>query len=409
MRTYRVIIVSLISFLFLIQCANNSHDQIPPRVLFNDPVALLETQKRAIAGDVKLTPALDKLRVEAEAAMLIDKIYSVMDKPFIPPSGDKHDYMSVGPYWWPDTTKADGLPYIRRDGQVNPERTLYDRVPLWRLDADVTVLAIAYFFFNEEKYAKRASKLVRAWFLDKETKMNPHLNYGQAIPGITDGRGIGIIDTRSFFKIVEAIELLADSKSWRNEDEIGLKNWFNLYVKWLMESENGIDEEDGLNNHGTWYDVILASLAMYTDQDEIAKKVITAFAEHRIKPQIKPDGSQPLELSRTRSYHYSTMNLKGMFYIAMLGEKLGVRVLSNETEHGQLVKQALDYLIPHMSDKEDWPYEQIKGWEADDSEALAMIIQLSAKYFDEPEYLTLLDSIPEIEFSDHRLNLLFPI
>lgn len=405
----RILSTCLILLMIFMACTNNSKSKHPPHTLFNYPAALLKTQERAIAGDVGLTAALNRLKTEADQVMLSDKIYSVMDKPFIPPSGDKHDYMSVGPYWWPDTTKADGLPYIRRDGQVNPERAFYDKIPLRSLSADVTVLAIAYFFFNEEKYAKRASKLVRAWFLDKETKMNPHLNYGQAIPGITDGRGIGIIDTRSFFKIVEAIKLLADSKSWRNEDQIGLKNWFNLYVKWLMESENGIDEEDRLNNHGTWYDVILASLAMYTDQDEIAKKVITAFAEHRIKPQIKPDGSQPLELSRTRSYHYSTMNLKGMFYIAMLGEKLGVRVLSNETEHGQLVKQALNYLIPHMSGKEDWPYEQIKGWEADDSEALAMMIKLSAKYFDEPEYLTLLDSIPEIDFSDHRLNLLFPI
>ena len=29
---------------------------------------------------------------------------------------------SVGPYWWPDPSKPDGLPYIRKDGHKNPER-----------------------------------------------------------------------------------------------------------------------------------------------------------------------------------------------------------------------------------------------------------------------------------------------
>ena len=156
----RILSACLISLMIFMACANNSKSKHPPHTLFNDPAALLKTQERAIAGDVGLTAALNRLKTEADQVMLSDKIYSVMDKPFIPPSGDKHDYMSVGPYWWPDTTKADGLPYIRRDGQVNPERAFYDKIPLRSLSADVTVLAITYFFFNEEKYAKRASKLV---------------------------------------------------------------------------------------------------------------------------------------------------------------------------------------------------------------------------------------------------------
>lgn len=30
---------------------------------------------------------------------------SVMDKSSIPPSGSKHDYLSLSAYWWPDSTK----------------------------------------------------------------------------------------------------------------------------------------------------------------------------------------------------------------------------------------------------------------------------------------------------------------
>ena len=61
---------------------------------------------------------------------LSDGPWSVMDKQHVPPSGDKHDYMSLGPYWWPDPDKPDGLPYIRRDGEV---------VESLRGEAEVTV------------------------------------------------------------------------------------------------------------------------------------------------------------------------------------------------------------------------------------------------------------------------------
>ncbi|MBT5270751.1 MAG: alginate lyase family protein, partial [Candidatus Marinimicrobia bacterium] len=393
----RFLAPSLISLLVLISCYTDSNSKIPPRVLFNDPAVLLETRERALSGDTELAKSINQLMTEAEQIMLIKDIYSVMDKPFTPLSGDKHDYMSVGPFWWPDPEKEDGLPYIRRDGEVNPERELYDTTPLRKLAHEVSILSASYFFLNDEKYAERATTMIRAWFLDEKTRMNPHLNYAQAIPGKTAGRGIGIIDSRSFFEIVEAIGFITSSESWTGQDEAGLKKWFAEYVKWLMESENGIDEEDALNNHGTWYDVILSSLALYSGQDEIAKKVITAFPEHRIIPQIQADGSQPRELSRTRSFHYSTMNLKGMYYIAMLGEKVGVRILNPDTEHGQLVKKALDYLIPYLSRIDEWPYEQLRGWEFDDSRSLAMILKLSTRYFDEPAYLALIDSIPAID------------
>ena len=118
--------------------------------------------------------------------------YSVMDKDIIPPSGDKHDYISQGPYWWPDTTKPDGLPYIRRDGVVNPEREKFtDRRNLSNLLEATDFLSKAYYFSEDEKYATKIIELLQVWFLNDATKMNPHLEYGQGIPGITEGRGIG--------------------------------------------------------------------------------------------------------------------------------------------------------------------------------------------------------------------------
>jgi hypothetical protein len=46
-----------------------------------------------------------------------------MDKTKTPPSGDKHGYLSEALYWWPDPSKQDGMPYIRRDGETIPTRS----------------------------------------------------------------------------------------------------------------------------------------------------------------------------------------------------------------------------------------------------------------------------------------------
>ncbi len=140
--------------------------------------------------------ALTQLRADADRALTL-KPMSVMDKTIAPPSGDKHDYMSQAPYWWPDPQKSDGKPYIRKDGQRNPEiNRLPDHDNLGRLTSAVATLGLAYSLHHKPEYAEHAARLTRTWFLDPATRMHPHLKFGQGIPGINDGRGIGIIETR---------------------------------------------------------------------------------------------------------------------------------------------------------------------------------------------------------------------
>ena len=106
--------------------------------------------------------------------------------------------MSLAPYWWPNPATPNHLPYVRKDGEHNPEASaVEDHNNLGRMAKNVHALALAYYFTGDESDAKRASLLLHVWFLDPATRMNPNMKFAQAILGVNDGRGTGILDSRS--------------------------------------------------------------------------------------------------------------------------------------------------------------------------------------------------------------------
>ncbi|MDP2602753.1 MAG: alginate lyase family protein, partial [Deltaproteobacteria bacterium] len=126
--------------------ASSSARSQPPRVFVLQPDDLVETRRRLQANDASLLPAVNTLKRDADNA-LGGGPPSVVHKEFAPPSGDKHDYMSLAPYWWPNSNTPNGLPYIRRDGEVNPERDqTSDRRRFDNLVRGVKPLALGYFF-----------------------------------------------------------------------------------------------------------------------------------------------------------------------------------------------------------------------------------------------------------------------
>src|SRR5262249_1847239 len=184
-------------------------------------------------NDQRYREVLKRLRKNAEIALKRGP-YSVMDKHEVAPSGDKHDYLSYARYWWPDLAKPDGLPYIRRDGKTNKDLLKKgDRETIGMLYDDVETLALAAYLFDNDQYSRHAGLLLRTWFLNPSTRMNPHLRYGQAIPGRNDGRGSGILDTRHFIRICDSVALLNRTKGWSDADHAALVAWMKEYLDWL--------------------------------------------------------------------------------------------------------------------------------------------------------------------------------
>ncbi|GEP97810.1 alginate lyase family protein [Chitinophaga cymbidii] len=348
----------LLSFLLLF-CSLSAVSAGPPTFLLK-PEVLLASREKIKQGDPVMKQALATLLKDADKA-LTQGPYSVTYKSKAPASGDKHDYMSVGPYWWPDPTKADGLPYIRKDGQVNPERyAIRDAEYHNALCKDVYTLGLAWFFTADEKYAAHAAKLLRTWFLDPSTRMNPHLNFGQAIPGRTDGRGIGIIDTRNLAKLIDGVQLLKNSSALKPSEYAGIQSWYRDFLQWMRTSPIGLDEADEHNNHGTWYDVQTVAMALFTEQPALAKQLLEEQTEKRIESQLKEDGSQPHELARTLSWSYSQMNLKGFFELAMLAENVGIDLWNFESPGKKSLRKAYAWMLPYAAGEKDWKHQQIK-------------------------------------------------
>lgn len=355
------------------------------------------------------TPAMNALIKQADQALKMSPV-SVMDKKAKPPSGNMHDYMSVGPYWWPDPTKPDGLPYIRKDGEINPTRSddQTDNGAFKRVQSAVPTLLLAYHETGREEYAEHAAKLLRVWFLDPATKMNPNLNYGQAIPGITEGRGIGIIDTAGLLEVTQDLPWLAKSSSWSKADEDEMKSWMREYLKWLQTSKNGKEEEAAKNNHGTWYDVQLMALAEYTGQNDLARKVAEEAKSKRIASEIEPDGKMPLDLARTNSLGYTTMNTRAFFNLADLAKKVGVDLWNYKTKDGRGLRAAIDFLAPYADPEKQWPYEQISGVKLSARMDIAMLLQRAAIAYKDPRYEAMLQKLPADEVQSNRMQILWP-
>lgn len=381
----------LILFAALLASFSLSGQEQGERSLIELNRAVLSRVKHSIQrGDAEYLPAYRQLIADADK-LLTKGPYTVTSKKQVPPSGDKHDYVSRGPYWWPDPAKPDGLPYIRKDGLTNPEYYDFtDHTELHRMTSAVYHLGLAYYYSGEEKYAAHAATLVKTWFLDAETRMNPHLEYGQQIPGICDGRGIGLIDTRPLVQMLDGVILISSSPSWTEADEAGLKDWFRQFTHWMLTSPNGQDECKQHNNHGTYYDLQVVAYSIYTGQTSQAKNHLREYTYKRLDSQLAEDGEQPYEMARTRPWGYCGMNLRGFVELAKVGEKVGENLWVYETPKGASIRKAIEWYFPFFSGEKTWPKDEITGDRG--SGSLAAVLMMGSRY-DREGYAGQLDKL----------------
>ena len=269
-------------------------------------------------------------------------------------AGGSHDFFSEGDYWWPDPKNPDG-PYIQRDGMSNPSNFVEHRRALMRMSMQVPALTAAWLLTGQRRYAQHAAEHLRAWFINEETRMNPNLQFAQAIKGITTGRGIGIIDTIHLVEVARSIEVLAGSGMLKSEELTDIRRWFADYLQWLTTSKNGSEERDAKNNHGTCWVMQVAAFAQLTDNSEVLKYCRSRFKTVIVPNQLDKDGSFPQELMRTKPYSYSLFNLEAMSAIAQILSTPKDNLWKFETPDGRGMRVAMNYMFPYIRKKKDFP------------------------------------------------------
>lgn len=328
----------------------------------------LEAIKAALPDDAAFGAAYRELIIRADTA-LAAKPASVMDKRSIPVSGDRHDYVSLARYWWPNPSDPKGA-YVRRDGDTNPdiESNRFDRSALSRMAREADTLALAFYYSADRKYAEGAARVIRTWFLDPATAMNPNMNFAQAVPGVSNGRPEGVLDGASFIDVIDAAGLIGPSGALTPAETTAVEGWFSRYLDWMLSSPNGKAEGKASNNHGLWYDAQVARFALFARRPDIARRIVAAFPNARIAQQIDTSGALPEELTRTRSFHYSLYALGAAYTVADSAACLGIDLYRAE-EKGRSLRKATGYVAAYRDRAADWPYKE-QGWPADTLDAL---------------------------------------
>lgn len=374
-NSYKPVIFILI-LLNLTACHSSQHD---PGVIGFNFAELQKIKESIVKGDIEAKKTYDKLLQEASHYLSLEP-EKVTDGD-LPPSGNHHDFYAIGRYSWPNPGTQDGMPWIRIDCNINPDANGL-RFDLARYNNTVNrikTLCMAWFYSTDEKYATKAAELLRVWFINEDTKMNPHFEFASALPGVHDGMPIGIIFGTTLIEMVDHVKLLTLSENWREEDDKALKRWFSAYVKWLLTSDFGKKEKAAKNNHGTWYAAQIATFSLYTGETEHTKNMIE-LAKQQIEEQVALDGSLPHELKRDWAFSYTVYNMRAFTTLALCADHINDDLWNYKTSDGKSLRIAYEFLVPYLLNEKDWQWGIVREDEQTALHALPMMRRAAGKY-----------------------------
>jgi len=317
--------------------------------------ALPKSSQAAKSEAYRLVATTDRKRVLDAAAEFVSQTpLTITAFPATRSAGGLHDFYSQADYFWPNPKDPNG-PYINRDGQSNPGNFDDHRRVMVRLSIQVPALTAAWLLTGRSSYAHRACDHLRAWFVTPETRMNPSLNFAQAVQGVSTGRSYGIIDTLHLVEVARAASFLT-AQTLSAEDSRAVKAWFQSYLEWLNSSDPGKTERDAKNNHAICWALQAAEYARLAGDEPARKEVYRRYREIMLPDQMAQDGSFPRELARTKPYSYSVFNFDVMAGLCQSLKGLVPDPSTYQLPDGRGLSKAAEFIYPYIKDKSAWKW-----------------------------------------------------
>ena len=357
-----------------------------------DPLASGDSSRGKFPGKFDVV-AIDRARVLAAAQRYLkEPPITITASTSERSPGGRHDYFSEADYFWPDPKNLHG-PYTQRDGFSNPNNFLDHRRFLLRFSVQAPALATAWRITSENAYAEHTARHLRAWFIDKSVRMNPNLEYAQAIRGSTTGARYGIIDTIHLVEVVRAAETIVESGAISIDELHEIKSWFAEYLQWLTTATYGIEEMESPNNHATCWVMQVASFAQFTGNSQLSDYARRRFQGVLVPDQMKSDGSCPLEMSRTKPYGYSLFNLDAMTTICRVLSTPQDNLWAFHLNDGRGIAKAVAFMEPYIRNKKSWPLAPDVMY-ANDWPMRQCSLLFAGLALDRPDYLELWKTLP---------------
>lgn len=332
--------ISILSLFFLLPFSQHTCAQSPFKLNY---MRMTENKMEINRGDSPLRKAKTILLQEANK-IIKKKPFTIVDNKKFFPNSSKHDYYSAAIYWWPNPDTKNGLPYVRKDGKTNKKLTkkFKDKWEFINVSRYVQTLGVAYFYTDEDKYAKKAKELLNTFFLEKKTRMNPNMEYSQIVKGHDKLRG-NIIEARFLINLIDGVQLIRSSTVWNSKDQDKLEEWSEAFLNWMLHSETGIKESKRTNNIGTYYTNIAVTLALFIDDKKQAKKIMNHRSYWLIDKQISETGEMPFELQRATPKTYVKSNMEALNFMANLADRIGIDIRDYKNEKSGSIRKAQNW------------------------------------------------------------------
>ena len=179
-----------------------------------------------------------------------------------------------------------------------------------------TMLTLASYFSDDNSYADHAVSIIKEWFLDQNTKVNPSKVFTEATHRL--------LKTTYVYTLFDSLRLLRKKGRFSEDEWHGLQRWFTQVMEAMDQSARawrlGYTSKDHI---GLYYDIQYSSIAAFINNStQMYKTIQDSIA--RLYEHVAPDGTLHNEITKKSCESNQIFALAGWQTMDRMASKLGI-------------------------------------------------------------------------------------